>query len=261
MPIDHDPPTAIVLDIQRASLHDGPGLRTTVFLKGCPLRCQWCHNPESIDPNPVTVTTAKGEPKTYGQRITVADVMAIIIKDKAFYQNSGGGLTISGGEPMLAFAFTHALATTARREGIHVALDTTGFGNANQWRQMLDVVDLFLFDYKATGETLHRELTGFPAAPLLQSLRFLSDHGANIILRCPIIPGLNDTTEHFAAIRQLRQTHAGIIDVNLMPYHDVARYKYDELQQPYPLANTSIPTPDQIQAWQHAITPPPDPNA
>ena len=235
-------PRATVFDIQRGSMVDGPGLRTTVFVKGCPLRCAWCHNPEAIRRMPETVLDSRGMTKTYGREYRVAEVMEILRKDLAFFSPSGGGLTISGGEPMASFHFTRELARAARSEGIHVVLDSTGFGTRAQWEEMLSLIDLFLLDYKLTNPRQHQDLTGAKRSTLLDNIRFLAGRGARIRLRCPIIPTVNDNDEHFSAICRLAGDIVNLDGIDLLPYHDTARYKYAQLGRPIP---QNFPLPDE----------------
>lgn len=235
-------PRATVFDIQRGSMVDGPGLRTTVFVKGCPLRCAWCHNPEAIRRVPETVLDARGMTKTYGREYRVAEVMEIVRKDLDFFRASGGGLTISGGEPMASFHFTRELARSARIEGIQVALDSTGFGTRAQWEEMLPLVDLFLLDYKLTDCQQHQELTGAKRSTLLDNIRFLAGCRARIRLRCPIIPTVNDNDEHFSAICRLASEIATLDGIDLLPYHDTGRYKFAQLGRPIP---QKFPLPDE----------------
>ncbi len=239
----------LVLDVHRASLNDGPGLRTTVFLKGCPLRCAWCHNPESRStrpqlgfdaarctacrscesacrqhvhsfPSPTAGNDARlhridwaaciaaGDCVTdcpsnalrlYGSERTVAEIMAEVRADRTYYEVSGGGLTLSGGEPVAQPAFSLALLRRARAEGIHTCLETCGFAPPGTFDAFRPLVDLFLFDYKATGDARHRELTGVGPDLILGNLRRLHASGASIQLRCPMIPDVNDTPDIFPA--------------------------------------------------------------
>lgn len=260
--------TGLVSDVQRFSLHDGPGIRTTVFLKGCPLSCLWCHNPEAIAPcaelalsrdrcndcgrciplcdeKALSLTqgslaldrarcTACGRCtdacledalSLIGQIRTVSQVIEEIERDRSYYEHSGGGLTVSGGEPMAQPKFTAALLREAHGRGIHTCLDTSGFTRSELYLDVLDVVDLFLFDYKATGDSEHRRLTGQPASIVRESFDLLYQHGARIALRCPLVPGLNDRAEHLAAIADLARTHPKLTSVDVMAYHDMARGK------------------------------------
>jgi pyruvate formate lyase activating enzyme len=163
-----------VFDIQRGALHDGPGIRTTVFLKGCPLRCAWCHNPESQAFAPETGRSGK----TYGRRLSVDEVMAVVRRDARFYAASGGGLTVSGGEPTAQYVFCAALLAAARAEGFHTCLDTCGALDWPRLDALRPHVDVFLFDYKATAPDRHRALTGVPPELPHANLRRLLAAGA-----------------------------------------------------------------------------------
>ena len=245
-------PRATIFDIQRGSMVDGPGLRTTVFIKGCPLRCAWCHNPEAMRREPETVMDSRGQTKTYGREYSVSEIMAAVRKDLPFYAASGGGLTISGGEPMASFHFTHALAAAARDEGIHVVLDSTGFGTPAQWEAMLPLVDLFLLDYKATDPDRHQDLTGVKRSPLIDNLRFLASRGARIRLRCPIIPSVNDNDAHFSAICGIAREIDQLDGIDLLPYHDTGRFKYAQLGRPAP-ETFPLPDDDAKSRWMQRM--------
>lgn len=262
----------LVFDVQRCSLHDGPGIRTTVFLKGCPLRCIWCHNPESQVPRPelsfnaercvhcmrcvdaCPVGAHRNEDGRHvvdrgrcvlcgacveaclvdalsiiGDERTVREVIDEVERDRPFYDNSGGGMTISGGEPMAQFEYTVALLKAARERDIHTCIETCGFAPRERYEQLLPLVDLFLFDYKATGSDLHEELTGVPNERIVGNLEFLLASGAAVVLRCPMVPGVNDTDEHLEAIAELSAAHPELEGVQLMPYHDLGRSKSERL--------------------------------
>jgi pyruvate formate lyase activating enzyme len=221
--------TGTVFDIQRGALHDGPGVRTTVFLKGCPLRCLWCHNPESQAFEPETGKSGK----VYGRTMTVAEVLATVLRDRRYYATSGGGLTISGGEPTAQFAFCTALLAAARAEGIHTCLDTCGAFSADRLTVLRPLVDTWLFDYKATGFAHHRELTGVDNTRILANLRALLESGADVRLRCPLVPGVNDTPEHRGAIHALA-TEFPHLAVDELTYHTWGEAKYDDLGRPRP---------------------------
>lgn len=214
----------IVFDIQRASLHDGPGLRTTVFLKGCPLRCDWCHNPESRKLAPETGKSGK----VYGREMTVAEVMEPVRADRAFYVSSGGGMTLSGGEPTVQFAFCKALLQAARPEGIHTCLDTCGQVEPERLHELIPLVDLFHYDWKVDDPAEHLRWTGMDNRRIRENLGHLLNHRARVILRAPIIPGVNDTPSHEAALRRW-EAHPGIAAVERLPYHDTGKSKYADL--------------------------------
>lgn len=254
--------TGIVLDVLRGSVHDGPGIRTTEFLKGCPLRCLWCHNPESqraeielsFDASRCTACGACRQACAHevhrfeagqhtvnrslcvhcgkcvaacpanalqlkGVRMTVADVMAEVVSDRAYYEATGGGLTLSGGEPMAQYQFARALLVEAKRLGIHTAIETCGYASAACFTEILPLVDVFLFDYKGTDEALHVEHTGVSNKRILDNFERLYRSGAKILLRCPLVAGLNDTEDHLRGIAQISRNHLDLIGVELMPYH------------------------------------------
>ncbi len=243
--------TGIVFDIQRGSMVDGPGMRTTVFLKGCPLKCVWCHNPEAIERVPQTVTTCRGTERTYGKKMGVKEVMDIVLRDQSFYDSTGGGLTISGGEPMYSIAFTRALAKHAQAAGIHVALDTTGFGSRENWDSILPFVDLLLLDYKITDAADHQKYTGIKRSYLFDNIVYLAAKSVPIRLRCPIIPGLNDNDEHFRVIAGLAASITNLDGVDLMPYHEIGNYKNEEIGR----KRFDAPVPDKqtVKEWEHLL--------
>jgi pyruvate formate lyase activating enzyme len=214
----------IVFDIQRAAMHDGPGLRTTVFLKGCPLRCAWCHNPESqLDP----VEVGKSG-KVYGKSMTVSEVMDVVLADRTFYEKSDGGLTISGGEPTRQFAFCKAVLAAAREEGIHTCLDTSGQVPSNHLLELVPLVDLFHFDLKCSNPVDHQRWTGVDGELIHRNLDLLITCGARISLRCPIIPGVNDSEEHASQLLQW-ESHPGIEQVERLHYHTIGNSKFTDL--------------------------------
>ncbi|MBQ7475234.1 MAG: glycyl-radical enzyme activating protein [Clostridia bacterium] len=258
----------LVFNIQRFSLHDGPGIRTGVFLKGCPLRCRWCHNPEGftmaaeLEYNPVkcigcgrcTVcpegchriadgahlfdrtgcvkcfrcvdACPAGALLRAGREYTVDEVMETVEKDRPYYENSGGGLTVSGGEPLLQWEFTLALLKEARARGIDTAIETSGFAPSEVIKAISSYVDVFLFDYKVTDPGDHEKYTGVPRAPILENLRLLNEEGRRVVLRCPIIPGVNDDDGHFDAIAELSRELDSVFRVDLEPYHELGTAKY-----------------------------------
>ena len=243
-------PKGIVFDIQQGGMHDGPGIRTVVFLKGCPLRCVWCHNAESI---PLGIQPDLKTPgKMFGREMSVDEVMNVVEKDRAYYEASGGGLTLSGGEPMLQFEFTKALLMAARERGIRTCLDTSGWAAEEQFSELLPFVDLFHFDYKATDSKNHLDWTGVPIAPIVSNLRKLDKKGANIVLRCPIIPGLNATDEHFRGIAALAAEMPKLI-INILPYHNMGRDKWARSGQKDPLPEIESASTEQKNEWEHLL--------
>lgn len=272
--------TGIVFDIQRFSLHDGPGIRTTVFLKGCPLRCMWCHNPESWRPQPQLSYQAdlcalcgacaeacprgvhtlgsgghavdfarcavcgrcaevctRGALKIVGREMTVSRVMTEVLADVSFYRRSGGGLTVTGGEPLFQANFLSGLLRTARESGVHTCVETSGYASRASFDGILDCVDLFLFDIKHTDDSAHRRLTGASNRVILENLDHLCARDADILLRCPIVPGLNDDDEHVRAVAELTRRYPQLRGVEILPYHNMGREKWQQIGRPYELAD------------------------
>ena len=251
-----------LFNIQRFSLYDGPGVRTIVFLKGCPLRCLWCHNPEGLSAKPqilfspsrcigcidcVSVCPASchtaadgahlfdrrnctacgacvrqcctGALSLAGMEMTPEAVMAQVLRDREVYLESGGGLTVSGGEPFAQADFTIRLLQLAKEAGIHTAVETSGYAAAEAIREAAGYTDLFLYDYKVTDPALHKTLCGVSNETILSNLALLDGLGAEVILRCPIIPGQNDTPDHIQGIGAVAASHACVKEVHLEPYH------------------------------------------
>ncbi len=230
--------TGIIFDIQHFSVNDGPGIRTTVFFKGCPLRCLWCHNPESYTfdtqvmfhkehcvqcgmCNTDIALCPTGAKKIVGRKVTVDDVLANVLEDTHFYESSGGGITLSGGEPMAQPAFALSLAKAAKEKGLHVCMETSGFCSSESLKEIQPYIDIFLFDYKATGDEAHLAFTGVSQELILQNLYMLDDLGADIILRCPMIPGYNITDEHINGIIDVASKLRHLSEIHLEPYHNI----------------------------------------
>ena len=284
--IDLSPTEGTVLRLERFAIHDGPGIRTTVFLKGCPLRCAWCHSPESQDPDPEFMplperclrcgacreacpqhaappaadraalappecTTCgecveacpSGARQLAGYRTNVHSLVSILERDRIFYDESGGGVTFSGGEPLMQPEFLLEAVETCRDSGLHVAVDTCGLGDT---RTLLDVArsaNLFLFDLKIMDEDRHRAHTGASNGRILENLERLAAVHRHIIVRFPLVPGVNDDDENVkemgAFLASLRLTR-----VDVLPYHRAGLSKYHRLLRPYPLPDTMPPAPD-----------------
>ena len=240
----------IVFDIQQGGMHDGHGIRTVVFLKGCPLRCIWCHNAESICPD--IQPDLKNPGKMFGRQMSVSEVMDVVEKDRAFYEASGGGITLSGGEPMLQFEFTKALLVAAHERGIHTCLDTCGYASKYQYRRIDSLVDLFHYDYKATDPARHELWTGVRPDEILSNLRMLYERGAEIILRCPIIPGLNDNKEHFRAIASLA-AEMPRLEIDILPHHNMGRDKWERSGQKAPLLLLNNASVELKNMWEKEL--------
>lgn len=270
----------LIFDIQRFSLHDGPGIRTTIFLKGCPLDCLWCHNPEAKSYKPqlsfnenlcakcmecAKVCTnnvhyfvngkhivnfdacelcgkcvdvcPSGALQIVGKEYSADEIISLVIKDKKYFENSNGGLTISGGEPLAQFKFTKSLLMKAKKEELHTAIETCGFAKEQQYLDILPYVDLFLYDFKASENQKHINCTGASNKLILSNLELLAKNGANVILRCPLIPGINDSEEHLIFIAGLKNKYKNISKVEIMAFHNIGRDKSKNIGVEYKFNN------------------------
>lgn len=287
----------IVFNIQKFSLNDGPGIRTTVFMKGCPLRCIWCHNPESnafvreimyneqkcvgcmkcasVCPEELHVfkngrhifkrdnciLCGKCEDicpasvlEIAGKDMSVDEVVSEVMKDKTFYETSNGGVTLSGGEPMAQFEFSLELMKAFKENGLHTAMETCGFAKEEHYRAIAPYTDLFLYDYKVTGSEKHKEYTDVDNKLILSNLKLLDSLGKSIILRCPIIPSINDTAEHFVSIANLANELKNIIEINIEPYHPLGSGKAKSLGRDYLLDDLTFPEEETVKKWIETVS-------
>jgi len=241
-----------IFDIKRFAVHDGPGIRTTVFLKGCPLRCWWCHNPESQEREPVSVdimrkVNGKSVPgkKVYGEQMEVDRVVEIVLRDIHFYEESGGGVTFSGGEPLMQPAELEQLLKASKMHGLHTIVDTSGYASWEQFEKIRSLTDLFLFDLKHMDPGFHKEYTGVDNGPILSNADQLLDKGATVIFRIPVIPGVNTIdSEVEGMVRFLKKRAEKMTEVHLLPYHRIARGKYQRLKMEQHLAD--VAEPDEV---------------
>ena len=236
----------MLFNIQKFCTKDGPGIRTTVFLKGCPLRCLWCHNPESQS---VEIEKMENPFETVGYKMTADEVMKEILKDKEFYENSGGGLTLSGGEPLFQAEFCLELLKKAKENGLHVCMETCGYVGKHVLEKTIDFVDIYLFDYKETSPQKHKEFTGVANVQILENLRCLDKAGKQIVLRCPIIPGYNDNEEHLKGIAHVANSLDNLIEIEIEPYHVFGTEKYKRLNRKYGLLDVETPKKEMIDTW------------
>ncbi|MCK5134661.1 MAG: glycyl-radical enzyme activating protein [Bacteroidales bacterium] len=249
-------PTAIIFDIKRFAVHDGPGIRTTVFLKGCPLRCWWCHNPESQAKEPYTVDIERkvnGQSipgrKTYGEKIEVAALMETLLKDRHFYEESGGGITFSGGEPMMQADALAVLLEECKKNGLHTIVDTSGFAKCEQFERILDHTDLFLYDLKNMDPELHKKYTGVDNGLIQSNADFLLESGAQIIFRIPVIPGISTSDDEVnRMVFFIEERKEYLKEVHLLPYHRISENKYFRLRMKQQLPE--VKEPDQKFMWQ-----------
>ncbi len=244
----------LIFDIKRYALHDGPGIRQTIFFKGCALRCWWCHNPESQLMSPETTTREYSldgmsfcEKENVGQLMTVDEVMDNIKREIVFFDESGGGVTFSGGEPLLQPQFLKELALECRQNNIHCALDTCGYAQPEIVDSIAGLVDLFLYDLKLIDDRQHRQYTGASNSVILENLRRLALNGREIIIRFPIIPGITDPKENVQKIIEYVRSLPSIRQIDLLPYHAIAGHKYQKLQVENKMIDTRPPSDERIQ--------------
>ena len=252
----------IITAIKRGAVHDGDGLRTTVFFKGCPLKCIWCHNPEGISPKPQTAkfphlcmncgtcggktteTAAENCPTgalvTYGKAYTVESLLPRLLQDKAFFDNSGGGVTLSGGECLMQPEFAAALAKALWEAGIRVNIDTCGFVSQKALEGVVPYTDTFLYDLKAMDPAVHKACTGQENGPILENLRYLSSRGCKIEIRYPLVMGYND--RECEKIGAFLQNMPGITRIKVLQYHDfsVSRYQALAMENTMPATTTTL---------------------
>ncbi|MBU2649802.1 MAG: glycyl-radical enzyme activating protein [Bacteroidetes bacterium] len=243
----------LVFDIKHFAIHDGPGLRTTVFLKGCPMKCLWCHNPESQKMIPeeheklLTIEDRVYREKiSTGQWMTPDEVMLEIRKDEVFYNESDGGVTLSGGEPMMQPDFSLELLEMAHSEGFHTAVDTCGYAHPEVFQRFLEHTDLFLFDLKIMDFMTHVRYTGVSNQNILDNLNALRDSGHRVIIRFPVIPGITNTEDNILKIREFLGKDFTRLDI--LPYHHMASAKYKRLGLTYALPDLKAPEKNEIES-------------
>lgn len=225
----------IIFDIKRYAIHDGPGIRTTAFFKGCPLDCRWCHNPEGKKCEPETIIVRnrrkgsgkykKREKETFGRMVTVEDLMTEIRKDAIFYDQSCGGVTFSGGEPMMQMDFLNAVLRACKSDGFSTALDTCGHAPPDDFERISGLVDFFLYDLKMIDDGRHMKCIGVSNSLILDNLVMLSEKGHRIILRIPLIPGITDTDANLADILKFIESIKNVNEISLLPYNKLGEDK------------------------------------
>lgn len=278
-----------IFDIKKFSINDGPGIRTTVFLQGCPLACPWCHNPEGRSSTPVLMYRANrctgcgecaavcptgairvsglvntnrtlctvcgtcveacynGARELSGREVSVADVLAEVERDRPFYEQSSGGVTFSGGEPLLQPQFLAELLRACKTSGLHTVVDTSAFADWDVLDSIRANVDLFLIDLKLMDEARHLAAVGVPNRQIIDNLERLTTAGHPVYVRIPLIPGINDDTENLHRSGEFLASLPKVTGVELMGYHEIGLAKYEALGLPYPLRGTRPPLPEQMR--------------
>jgi pyruvate formate lyase activating enzyme len=236
----------IIFNIQHYSIHDGPGIRTSVFFKGCPMNCWWCHNPESQNPLIEKFYNPHSKKQIIGKKITVDELYFEINKDRIFYDESGGGVTFSGGEPLIQNEFLISILKKCRENGIHTTLDTSGFSSEEIFKSITGLVDLFLYDIKFIDDGLHKKYTGTSNKQVIENLKILSKSKKEVFIRIPIIPKITDTEENIRQITDFLKeinTHKNIF---LLAYHKIAESKYERFNLNYKLKGIKPTSKERI---------------
>ena len=239
--IDNNNIKGRIFDIQKYSVHDGPGIRTIVFLKGCAFRCKWCCNPESQEYD-IQTMNVDGKEKIVGRDVTVGEVMEEIVKDFPYYRRSGGGVTLSGGESLLQPEFAVALLKACKDYGINTAMESTGFAPFDTIKKYLEHLDLYLMDIKHMDRLKHMEFIGKPNDVVLENAQLIAAHAKKLIIRVPVIPTFNDTEEEIRAIAQFASSLPNVDELHLLPYHPYGTDKYRWLGREYTLSHISPPS-------------------
>ena len=229
-----------IFDIQRFSVHDGPGIRTIVFLKGCFLRCRWCCNPEGQEFG-IQEMTMNGKTKVVGQDITVEDVLDIVERDRIYYGRSGGGLTLSGGECLGQIDFARDLLRGAKERGINTAIESTGFASWDKIEQLAPYLDVYLMDIKHMNSQKHKEFTSQPNELILENARKIAQKFNKLIIRTPVIPTFNATVEEIRAIAKYAKS-IGVTEMHILPYHRLGKDKYYGLNRSYSMEEIKPPS-------------------
>ena len=243
---DYKKTTGRIFDIQRYSIHDGNGIRTIVFLKGCVLRCRWCCNPESQE-YAVQTMMVQGEPKPIGSDVTVAEVMETVEKDRPYYRRTGGGLTLSGGESLCQPDFATALLRAAKESGISTAMESMGCAKWEVIEGLLPYLDQYLLDIKHRNPDKHREFTGRSNELMLENAKKIVDsHMTELSIRVPVIPGFNDTPEEIRDIAAYTRDLGNVKRLHLLPYHRLGQDKYAGLGREYLMGDVKPPSNEKM---------------
>ena len=240
----------IVSNIQRFSTADGPGIRTTVFLKGCGMRCKWCHNPETFISRPQTLDYRKNgvnRVENCGREMSAEEVFGIIAKDEVFYSESGGGATLSGGEPLLQSVFCAELLKLIKARGINTIVDTAGAVPFSAFEAVLPYTDEFYYDYKLKDAEDYMRYTGGDYGLIVENLKELVGRGASVTARIPLIPGVNDGDDYQFEMADFLRS-AGVAKANVLPYHKLGTGKYKALDMAYPMEGTELPSKERLES-------------
>lgn len=250
-------PVGVIFDIIKYAVHDGPGIRTTVFMKGCPLRCIWCQNPESQKIELEKITDVRGrkyagiffaqDKNTVGHVVTVKQVVSELKKDAVFYEHSEGGVTFSGGEPLMQPDFLFLLLKESKKQGMHTAVDTSGYAPWSVFKRIMKYVDLFLYDLKLMDDVEHMKYTGVSNSLIMRNLKRLATCNVEISIRFPVITGVTDNSHNLRAIGQFLRGLDSIDRVELLPYNYLCKDKYRRMGKRYALESLEPPSDELLQ--------------
>lgn len=287
----------IIFDLQRYSIHDGPGIRTLIFLKGCPLHCVWCSNPEGISPKPELMwvevkcihcgkclqncprgalrvdengkisidrrrcvscgTCAKNcyaeAIKMAGRYVTAQEVIDYVERDRHFFEGSGGGVTLGGGDPMMQPLFAEKLLQECKRRGLHTAMETEAHAHWESFEHVIPYVDLFLIDVKSIDSEAHFKHTGVHNERILENIRRLSNCGAEVQIRMPVIPGYNDSEENIRKTAEFAASLKNGKEIALLPYHELGLSKYEQLEREYSLKDVKAPDEERMNHLKELV--------
>ena len=236
-----------IFDIQRYSIHDGAGIRTLVFLKGCALRCRWCCNPESQESG-IQTMLVRGEAKTIGKDVSVQEVFEVIERDRPYYRRSGGGVTLSGGESLLQPEFAKNLLKICKENGIQTAMESTGCASYETIAEILPYLDQFLYDIKHINSAKHKEFTGRSNELMLENAKKTAYSGqTELIIRVPVIPTFNSEPREISEIAKFAAGLPSVKKLHLLPYHRLGQDKYEGLGRDYLMKNITPPTQEQME--------------
>ena len=242
-----------IFDIQRYSIHDGVGIRTIVFLKGCALRCRWCCNPESQSFD-IETMVINGKKKIMGKDVTVEEVMETVKRDMPYYSRSDGGLTLSGGESLLQPDFARGLLKAAKELGINTAMESMGFAKYETIASILPYLDVYLMDIKHMNPSKHADYTQKSNELMLENARKIAASGqTELIIRVPVIPGFNETGEEILDIARFADSLPGVKQIHLLPYHSFGRGKYEGLDREYPMGEAVPPSNEKMQQFKERV--------
>jgi pyruvate formate lyase activating enzyme len=235
----------LIFSVKRYSIHDGPGIRVTFFMKGCPLRCVWCHNPEGIKIGDKEFFSQE----EVGKLQSIKDILDILEKERVFIEQSKGGVTFSGGEPMLQFEFLLEALKACKANGYHTAVDTSGCSDIENYKSILPFTDLFLFDIKHLDEKKHLEFAGVSNIGILNNYRYLINSGKDVMVRIPVIPGINDDDDQMERLQQFIITTktSSLKKINLLPYHKIGSSKYKRFNIPNLMESVKPPVKEEMQ--------------